>query len=103
MDADKLTKLWRTHTPTQIAAKLKVTRNQVYQAARTLNLPSRTELLKDVESPTAEEIEARAAAVRRTWSQEELESRLVGNRSPKRWTPPEIRVGEIEPPSYSRI
>ena len=109
MDAMKCRKkfeeLWGKATPTEIANQCGVSRAAVYQRARTLRLPSMMEMdLPDVEKPTADEIAAMTASIRARWSDEEERRRLVGARqSGRRWTPPNIEIGMIEAPTYSRI
>lgn len=101
---DEFKELWMKSTPTEMAKKYGISRMAIYGKAKSFGLPSRSEIEAKLESPSADEILARAAEVRKRWSHEEEQKRLVGSRgTERRWTPPEIRVGEIEPPSYSRI
>ena len=102
---DQFSKLWATRTPTEIAKQCGVSRAAIYQRARTLRLPPRMEMdLPDVERPTTDEIAAMTASIRAKWSDEEEKKRLVGARqSGRRWTPPEIAIGTIEAPTFSRI
>lgn len=106
MRRQDLEKDWPVLSVVQIANKYKTTRATVYSRARMWGLPSRSERQDDdnESSPSPEEIAERAAEVRRGWTGQERASRLVGSsRSPRRWTVPEIRIGEIEAPSFSRI
>ena len=101
---DEFEELWKKQTPTEIAKRYGISRMAVYHRAKSFGLPSRSEIESNLESPSADEILARAAEVRKRWSREEEQKRLVGRRgTARRWTPPEIRVGEIEPPSFPRI
>jgi hypothetical protein len=101
---DEFEKLWLKTTPSEMAAKYGISRMAIYYRAKSFGLPTRAEIEESLESPTAEEILERAAEVRKRWSHEEEQKRLVGNRGTgRKWTAPEIRVGEIESPSFSRI
>lgn len=106
MRKQDLEKDWPVLSVAQIADKYKTTRATVYSRARMWGLPARSERQDDDSetSPSPEEIAERAAEVRRGWTGQERASRLVGSaRSHRRWTIPEIKTGEIEAPSFSRI
>lgn len=96
--------MWSQIRPVEIAAKLEIPLGQVYRMARQRKLPSRQSVLasqEDKNGPTTEEIEQRAAEIRKTWSRAERERRHVGG--PRRWTLPELQMSETEAPSFSRI
>jgi len=101
---DEFEKLWLTTTPTEMAARYGISRMAIYYRAKSFGLPTRAEIEASLESPSAEEILERAAEVRKKWSHEEEQRRLVGSRGTgRKWIAPEIKVGEIEAPSFSRI
>lgn len=91
IDIKKLFALWSSDLGTmEIAAKMGLTKNQVWSASRRLGLPTRPRSGSDRdqrERPTPEEIAERAAEVRAGWAPGEAEKRLVG-RLRKRWSIP---------------
>lgn len=72
--------LWTTNTVSQIAASLKSSNRHVYQAAKKLGLKSHKELAE--ERPTPEEIEERAEAIRKGWTEQEAARRYSGGPVP---------------------
>lgn len=98
IDVEKLKELWRSDLRNaDIAAALGISEMALYSASRRLRLPNRCLLREIRESPTPAQIRARAAEVRRRWSEEEREKRVVGRRR-QRWTPPEFARG-----SYGKL
>lgn len=80
----------------EIAAKYGTHKSTIYNLARRYSLPHRPREEKpDVESPSREEIELRAAEVRSRWSEKERENRIVGRVRQTRWTPPSFTRDQI--------
>lgn len=103
---EEFEELWANSNPTEIAKKYEVSRMRVYHIAKTFGLKPRSQMIleSDEGAPSEDEILERAAAIRERWSDEEERKRRVGNRGTgRKWTAPEIRVGDIEAPSFSRI
>lgn len=103
---DEFEELWLKSSPKEIAKQYEVSRMRVYHIAKTFGLKPRSQVVleSDEGAPSESEILERAAAIREKWSDEEERKRRVGNRGTgRKWTAPEIKVGEIEAPSFSRI
>lgn len=97
---ESLEQVWQTTPVAEIARLFGVKPQKIYHLSRKWSLPER-ERIEDCPSP--EEIAERAAQVRAGWTDGERESRAVGpGRSREQWTPPTIRVGDCEAPSFSR-
>lgn len=82
-DPERLRDLWFSpETNAVIAEQLGLSMWQLYLAGKQLDLPSRHDSVRRVwktVDPTPEEITERAAAIRRGWSDEEHDRRLVGS------------------------
>lgn len=95
-DCEKLRAMWTTHRVIEIARACGISQQDVYRAAREMELPRRSELFSAAESrgyvdPTEDEIKQRAQEVRMSWSEEEEAKRLVGFRPASlEWTPPVV-------------
>jgi hypothetical protein len=94
VDVKKLFSLWQTEkTTTEISSELGITKSALYSVARRYALPRRTALVRRspdrMTDPTPEELEAKAAEIRRGWSREEREKRMVGP-GRRRWTIPQF-------------
>ena len=97
---ESLEEIWQTTSVKEIARRFSVKPQKIYQLSKKWNLPERE---REEDAPSEQEIAERAAQVRATWSDADWESRAVGPvRNRERWTPPTIRIGECEAPSFSR-
>ena len=87
---EKLKKLWLQNVKTdKIAKRLGVSASKVYSMAKSLGLEKRDFFV----DPTPQELEERAAEIRKNWSRAERESRLVGGKfRPESWTPPLVKL-----------
>jgi hypothetical protein len=80
----------------EIAAKYGTNKSRIYSLARKHHLPARGRgETPGSESPTAEEIEIRAAEVRSRWSEQERERRIVGGSRSVHWKPPAFTRSQI--------
>lgn len=90
MNQKNFERVWRkSDNVGEVCKKLNVTEASAYYWARKFGLPMFCGT-SDENSPTPEEIEERAAEIRKSWSEEETQRRAVGR----------IR-GRYEIPSYS--
>ena len=94
VDVLTLFKLWRSPLRNdELADALGAPRGSLHYLASRYKLPKRDPALwakrggVEADSPTPEQIEERAAAIRATWSEEEREKRRVGRRM-QRWQMP---------------
>jgi hypothetical protein len=81
VDVKAVFALWADPTlaTTQIASRLGLTKNQMWNVSQRLKLPNRPRAeMERLAAPTPEEISERAAAVRAGWSPAERERRIVG-------------------------
>jgi transposase len=85
----------------EIAARLNCGISTVYSWVKRSGLPLRGQEPRrskdDEESPSQEEIQARAAEVRSRWSEVEAERRIVGKCRASRWTPPAYTREQLMP------
>lgn len=94
VDLLELFRLWRTDmTAEEVQTKLGISRSKLYSLVKRHKLPSRSLLKGDPterqeKDPTEEEILARAAAVRRQWTEQEREKRRVVKTKTTAWTAP---------------
>lgn len=78
-----------------VARAFGVTKKVIYAKVSEYGLSLDELKEKDVESPTPEEIAARAAEIRAGWSAKETRSRNVYGSSNRRWTPPAYESGDL--------
>ena len=78
MDRKKFEKVWKkAENVKEVCLRLKITEQSAYYWARKFELPMFCGI-GDENTPTPEEIEERAAEVRKGWSPEEEQRRIVG-------------------------
>ena len=93
---------WQTARVADMARHLGLSEQKVRRTAILLKLGPRPERGSQYD-PSRSEIKKRAAEVRSRWTPEERARRVVGSLRAAMWTPPMVRVGEIEAPSFARI
>jgi hypothetical protein len=93
---------WLTGRVADMAKHIGVSEQKCRRIAIKLKLGPRPERGSQYD-PSRLEIKRRAAEVRSQWTPEERARRVVGSLRAARWTPPTVRVGDIEAPSYARI
>jgi transposase len=104
LSRESLAAVW--HKPVrEIAQQFGISRSAVYNWGNKWGMRrSEKQFSPHHPDPSEEEIEQRAAEVRKSWSPSEARRRLVGvAKKTSRWTPPVIETGEIEAPVFSRI
>lgn len=94
---------WNTHKKvSEMAVKLGMDEPSLRRLAIRLKLGPRPKPVDVPPDPSEKEIEALTAAIRESWTPAERNQRWCGARK-VRWKAPLIRVGEIEPPTFSRM
>lgn len=71
----------------ELARRLGITKHQLHSLRRWLGLPPRYYRKPVADEISTKEIKRRAAAIRKTWSQEERQKRATGVRR-RHWQPP---------------